>query len=97
MREKQNDTNSTIPYILLHEIGHAQGLKHPGDYSPWDREPFLPANEDNTNATFMSYYQANFVQYPTTPMVYDVSAIQFLYGVNSSTNAGDDVYRFDGI
>jgi Ca2+-binding RTX toxin-like protein len=30
--------------------------------------------------------------YPTTPMVWDVKAIQFLYGHNTSTTGGDDTY-----
>jgi len=36
--------------VLLHEIGHAMGLKHPHDGTPR-----LPGRLDNTNNTIMSY------------------------------------------
>jgi Ca2+-binding RTX toxin-like protein len=31
---------------------------------------------------------------PSTPMLYDIAAVQYLYGANMQTRAGDDVYRF---
>jgi Ca2+-binding RTX toxin-like protein/methionine-rich copper-binding protein CopC len=40
---------------LLHEVGHALGLKHPGNYGSGDVAPFLPADEDTTRHTVMSY------------------------------------------
>ncbi len=40
---------------LLHEVGHALGLKHPGNYGSGDVAPFLPADEDSTRHTVMSY------------------------------------------
>jgi VCBS repeat-containing protein len=33
---------------------------------------------------------------PTTPMRYDIAALQYLYGANVSYNAGNTVYTFDG-
>ncbi len=83
-------------YILLHEIGHALGLKHPGDYGAGDPGPFLPPTEDTTNASVLSYNQGFGGLFPATPMLYDVSAIQFLYGANTGTNAGDTTYIFNG-
>ncbi|MDD2892302.1 MAG: M10 family metallopeptidase [Halothiobacillaceae bacterium] len=32
---------------------------------------------------------------PDTPMVFDIAAIQYLYGANTTFNTGDDVYSFD--
>ena len=32
---------------------------------------------------------------PSTPMMWDVAALQYLYGVNHSFNAGDNVYTYD--
>ena len=40
---------------LMHEIGHALGLKHPGNYSGSDYPPFLTDNLDNVQYTVMSY------------------------------------------
>ncbi len=33
--------------------------------------------------------------HPTTPMVLDIAAIQYLYGANTTYHAGDDIYTFD--
>ncbi len=83
--------------ILLHEIGHSLGLKHPGNYGPGDTPPYLSAAEDNFRSTVMSYNPDNLVSYsnpPTTPMIYDIAAAQYLYGANTSYNAGNTFYDF---
>lgn len=41
--------------VLLHELGHTLGLKHPGKYSVNDYGPFLPEHLDVTSNTVMSY------------------------------------------
>ncbi|MDP1614766.1 MAG: M10 family metallopeptidase [Methylococcales bacterium] len=80
-------------FTLLHELGHALGLKHPGDYSQFgsqgDFAPFLPANDD-TRHTVMSYNRIN-GWLPSKPMLYDILAIQTLYGVNPNTNSDDNL------
>ncbi len=84
---------------LLHEIGHALGLKHPGDYGGGDSGPFLPVNEDTNDATVMSYNSGTatgFSNPSQTPMIYDVAAIQALYGANTSFRSGDDTYALSG-
>jgi len=59
--------------VLLHEVGHALGLSHPFDSS----HP-LPAGQDNTNNTVMSYTHAG--PNKTTFQGYDLLALDWLYG-----------------
>ncbi len=73
--------------LLLHEIGHALALKHPGDYGGAPR-PFLPAREDTTDFTVMSYEDGR--HDPATLMVYDVAALQRRWGENDRDTLGRD-------
>jgi hypothetical protein len=58
---------------LLHEIGHALGLKHP--FADGVR---LPPTEDNTANTVMSYTSAG--EHHSIFSPYDVAALMWLYG-----------------
>ena len=79
---------------MLHEIGHALGLKHPGNYG--STTPYLPAAEDSKQYTVMSYHDhpQNVWVYNENLGLYDAKAIQFLYGANTSWHKGDDTYSF---
>jgi serralysin len=85
---------------LLHELGHAIGLKHPHETS-FLNSAQLYSTEDVFYQTVMSYNSSPYEEnaylsyYPTTPMLYDIQAIQSIYGKNTSFNAFDNVYRFD--
>jgi Ca2+-binding RTX toxin-like protein len=102
----QNQTPGTFGFeTMLHEIGHALGLKHPGNYNGEniDPGPYLPVAEDNYQYSLMSYnsnvsggipYTGSGVN-PSTPQLYDIAAIQYLYGVNLNTRTGDDLYSWN--
>lgn len=75
---------------IFHELGHALGLKHPGNYNAGTGntgapKPYLNAAYDNQQYSIMSY---NDTSYTTTAnnrgyMLYDVAALQYLYGIKA--------------
>jgi serralysin len=87
-------------FVLIHEIGHVLGLKHPHDDGGTGRPTFSQLGElslDIDWATVMSYrdnYNWDLRQFdPATPMILDVICLQYLYGKNMSTNAGDTTHQ----
>jgi len=92
---------------ILHEVGHALGLNHPGAYnggSPTYSNDAVYA-QDTHQWTVMSYFNASNTgadwnggtgwQYAQTPMVHDVLAIQAMYGADTNTRTGSTVYGFN--
>jgi Ca2+-binding RTX toxin-like protein len=81
----QNSAGQDGYQTILHEMGHALGLQHPnGD----------PNTEDMLH-TVMSYKTADILYdgqkwYPSEPMLYDVLAIQTLYGPDMTHNVGNN-------
>ncbi len=88
---------------MMHETGHALGLKHPHEV----RGSFgaMPLDHDSLEYTVMSYrsyvgastasgYTNSSVSYPQTLMMYDITALQSMYGANYSTFSGDTVYKW---
>lgn len=69
---------------LLHEIGHALGLKH-----PFDNPNKLPVAQDNTNNTVMSYTEKG--NFKTEFQSYDLKALNWLYGTDGLGGESNNV------
>jgi serralysin len=96
---------------LIHETGHALGLKHP--FEGTGTFDVLPVAQDTRQYSVMSYtdhphslfvrvtqtsdgwHSSSINVVPDTPMLDDIKAIQYLYGANMSYKTGDDTYTFD--
>lgn len=82
---------------LIHETGHALGFKHLFDDFDEGLATLLD-RQDTNQYTVMSYdYYAPYEDSaPGTNslMLYDIAAIQYLYGVNYKTRAGDTTYSW---
>ena len=89
---------------FVHEIGHALGLKHPGNYSSGDDPPYADPSIDALQYSVMSYLSypgapqgsgMGSYSYPQTPMMDDIAAIQYMYGANYNYNSDNTTYTFD--
>lgn len=96
------DPGSVSFETILHEIGHTLGFKHPFFNPDNSTAATLPVTLDKIIYTLMSYTYADlegdegneFSFHPTTPMMLDIAAIQYLYGANNNYHTGNDTYVY---
>jgi serralysin len=102
-------TNPSISHFhhwtTLHELGHALGLKHGHEAYDFSYAVLTP-DRDSMEFSVMTYrthigddvtfFDTN-ASTPTTFMMYDIAALQHLYGANFTTNSTDTVYSWDDV
>ena len=77
----------------MHEVLHGLGLKHPNPQTAVDIAPFHNISMDHSILSNIPGTYVNWATPASSPMLYDIAALQHLYGANHSHNAGNDTYR----
>jgi len=89
-------------YAFLHEMLHGLGLKHGNETDGFGAMTAAHDSMEYSVMTYRSYVGADGQHvenetwgYAQSPMMYDIAALQYLYGANFSTKSGNTVYRWD--
>lgn len=89
-------------FTFVHEVGHTLGLKHPHQASG-----SFPASDASLAYSIMTYrawaeasiptFDWDSLSFATTPMMYDIAALQHMYGADYGAEAhnGDTNYGWD--
>ena len=90
---------------ILHEMFHALGIAHPGNYDAAEGVTLTYAAnaeyyQDSLQYTIMSYFGSSNTgavrtSFAATPLAHDIAALQHIYGANMTTRTGDTVYGFN--
>src|SRR5687768_8877487 len=100
-RQSNEGFQDFTSYVALHEVLHAMGLSHPGNYNGqgFNYQDHAEFVEDTVQYSVMSYFSAantgadhfigNVLYAGRTPLLYDILALQSLYAPNMTTRAGD--------
>ncbi len=98
----RNPVVGTYDYTtMMHEIGHALGLKHGHETSAYGALPAANDYHEYSLMTYRSYPDSSTLHFtnetyggPQTFMMADIAALQYMYGADFTTNAGDTVYEW---
>ena len=79
---------------LIHEIGHALGLKHPHEEEEGVGPiSVLPSEEDSVANTVMSYEESTVENFKFEFGHLDIAALHYIYGPNLNARSSDDTYE----
>ena len=89
---------------MIHETGHTLGLKHPQDVmGSFGATPASVNSLEYSVMSYRSYIGASTTQgltnatwsFPTTLMMYDIAALQYMYGANYYNTGHNTVYQLE--